>query len=644
MSDADNMKNSGRDKGWYKASNIMTDRWARILGPQPFLVYHVMKSLCVGDETRSRPQASQQDWSEWCGVEIRIFRRALKTLVDFGLIEELSAANPSHATMYEVKNPEEVALPDRDLLQNSFKVLPLSKDSRFHDPLFEPEAWQNNMFRPSETPKIRRSIRDALNGRSTKSATTRSTKSATTIVRQLLDRQLISKRRDKLNGSDEPCTSLNNSSSWDTYNMPIEEIKNNFVLISIPQKEQLSITTRVEQGSDGTGEVKTSPETSLTDRVRKNLPKSNGASRQTKPEQLPPREEMPQCLQTWFTLPLVTKPTVKTYHRIIRLIRQLEQGKFPSQYKSLNIDFVEQRKIKPEHLAKKWLDGELAKLLDVGLRDMIEDGACWPENKERYFKGLSFESFVLNKKTGRSWLLGLLLQPPQLLRKINTKQAIDRDPYPQCTYDIAEVLEISQKTNPEEYAGIARNFSKLVQFFQLLPVEEGHERDGIFKFVNHPQTLANSLVGFFEEHYSWAISKGAHAGLLGIKGTPIRKWLEEWNDQAITLLGRKKPSCVLELLDEYNQYGKIRIAVAESTEVAEEMRIPEEAEAPSKPTAAELRQREEETAKYLAPDDIIHTDGEKPEKGTMMSKLKAALARLKQGIPDLVVDEDYARF
>ena len=348
---------------------------------------------------------------------------------------------------------------------------------------------------------------------------------------------------------------------------------------------------------------------------------SNGAQRQAKRKSIPSVDQMPKVLQVWFTLPLVTKPTAITYPRIVALLKKLAVGAFPTEYDSLREDgFTHRDGVPPilrKHLSTKWTDEVLAQLLDGRLRLIIEDVSYWPENKEKLFKGMSFESFVFNKHAGRSWLLELHVRPPRMLQRESERRLLKEDPYPEAMYKLSDVMqEIDVKHHPDQYATATRLFSKIMGFLQVLPCDPEAEW-GLQGLVNKgSDRVAGDIAQTIREHFSWI--KDPHPGLLKINGKLILKWLEQYSDEQFFFWpgGDCCDKSLLRMHDEFVRYGKIL-----SSQEAREDRIEVEPRDPAEEAhrRAEERWYNEETSRRrkqeildnLAPEDKLPmSDGE----------------------------------
>ena len=360
------LKNKGRDAGWYHASNILTDKWARIVGPQAFLIFHTFKSLCKGQEERPFPRVRQQDWAEFMGMGHQVYQRNLKLLVDVGLVDVILPTGEDRID----RKPSRIILADPDEVPITREVLdrlsikPMSNSCRFNDPLFEPDVWKQSMFRTKEMicAKTPRHITGNMS-------------------RDIAD-NLSCIKDSKVKDSDYPKDSL-----------------------------------RV---SDETQSLNETSHTSMKERTLQKIhTKSSTKKSPTEVLPLPPIEQMPEALQIWQNLPHVQRfRTRRVYDRCIKLIGALQQGRFPTRLSDLKKEDVDRYNITREVLSRKWTGHELAEIIDRRFRLMAENTAYWPGNKEQSFiKGLSFESFVFSPHNGRSCLLQLRQRRPEPMKE-----------------------------------------------------------------------------------------------------------------------------------------------------------------------------------------------------------------------------------
>jgi hypothetical protein len=105
------------------------------------------------------------------------------------------------------------------------------------------------------------------------------------------------------------------------------------------------------------------------------------------------------------------KETSKIHIRINQLIKDLKNGKFYEYY--WNDNFLKQNKIDSNLLKKEWSNKEIKEIL-LQLNNLYED-RYWPYDKSKLPR--DFETMLYNKRTGKSFFLMCVNNPPQLLKK-----------------------------------------------------------------------------------------------------------------------------------------------------------------------------------------------------------------------------------
>ena len=365
------LRNEGRDAGWYITSNVLMDRWARIIGPRALQVYQTFRSLCKGTGDQPFPRVRQQDWAEFMGMGLQAYQQNLKILEDVGLIdirrptgEDRLQHKPSKIILW---GPDQVTITPEIL--ERYHVKPLSKECRFNDPLEASSEWSRTMFRPVSMKR------------------TKPTKEETGFANS----------ENGIYESENPGDIENHMSGGDSDN--VSYIKGQGIKDSDYPTDSLRV-------SDETRSPKQTSHISMKDRTLQKIHTKSPKSTPTESQTLPPIESMPLPLQAWYDLPLVAKPSAKTYDRCRRQIDRLKCGLFPTSFLSLNETWRTQYNIPTTATAHEWIDKELVAMIEK-LGVMLTDAAYWPENKEQWFKGLTFMDFVFCPRTARSWLLGL---------------------------------------------------------------------------------------------------------------------------------------------------------------------------------------------------------------------------------------------
>ena len=370
---------------------------------------------------------------------------------------------------------------------------------------------------------------------------------------------------------------------------------------------------------------------SMSQRIRQRTVSEieNSSHKGTQRKPLPSIDQMPKVLQTWYSLPLVTKPTNKTYHRIIRLLNQLKQGKFPTEYNLLNRDFTNPSapgvpSITKQHVKKVWTEEELVELLDTRLRLVIENAAYWPENKERSFKGMSFESFVFNPRSGRSKLLDLYVRRPQMLRRESEKILLKEDPYPEAMSVLSDVFDcIDKRRHPEQYVKATRHFSRIMEFLHALPGDSEAEW-GLHGRINKgPFSIAHGIAQAFRDRYDRM--RDPDPGMLKLDGKLIYAWLEEHNGEHFVYPGERRPRPLLLLHEEFLRHGRIRPPEESAQDEPEVVKPDPQAERCRKEElweqGEERRRKRQLIIDNLSPEDLSLIDSEADEVNVPKGKL-----------------------
>jgi hypothetical protein len=363
------LQNKGRDAGWYLSSNALTDKWARIIGPQAFLIYHTFKSLCRGQEERPFPRVRQVDWAEYMGMGLQVYQRSLKILTGVGL---LSVIQPTGEDRLQHK-PSKIILNDLEAvsitpeLLTTMKVKRFSDSCRFNDPLFDSPVWQASMFRKETT--MRRTIPPP-----------------------------------KSTGCGDIKNNMSGGIEGNGSNIKGQNIKEQYhTSYDIKSSGEPCIPEEPSTPSQKT----TSP---MQDRIAQKI-RSRSPQKTKQEEPLPPIDQMPAPLQAWYQLPLVRHHKAKAYHQCVRLIDRLKQGQFPTKISSLKKEWADKYNISSASLVHRWTDQKLVQVIQR-FRLMLEDAAYWPQDKHKVFKGYSFIDFVWRRYSGISWLLALKDQEP----------------------------------------------------------------------------------------------------------------------------------------------------------------------------------------------------------------------------------------
>lgn len=105
------------------------------------------------------------------------------------------------------------------------------------------------------------------------------------------------------------------------------------------------------------------------------------------------------------------KETSKIHSRINQLIKDLKKGKFYTYY--WDDDFLKQNRLNDLFLKKEWTNKEIKEIL-LQLNKLYED-RYWPYDKSKLPR--DFETMLYNKRTGKSFFLMCINNPPQLLKK-----------------------------------------------------------------------------------------------------------------------------------------------------------------------------------------------------------------------------------
>ena len=602
--------NDKRDQGWYRSANVLAHTWTRLIGPQAIVIYHLFKSMCRGNEETTYPQVRQQDWAAMLGMGLQPFQRALKLLLDAGLVDRILPQGEDRIkhkpTIYIINAAEDIPITPE--LLKRFDVKGFPPDCRFNDPILSSEQWAGNMYRKfSNKPNIKRAIREQFkkSEESNMSGDIESNMS-------LLNRQINTNTKNifsKENISVPDGTHLINTSNS---SLPQE---GSFVSISKYPIEDFSVKT-------------TSP---MSQRIRQRtiIEIENSSHKGTQRKPLLPIDQMPKVLQVWFSLPLVTKPTNKTYHRIIRLLEQLKQGKFPTEYNLLNRDFTNPSApgippITKQHVKKAWTEEELVQLLDTRLRLVIENAAYWPENKERSFKGMSFELFVFNPRSGRSKLLDLYVRRPQMLRRESEKILLKEDPYPEAMSVLSDVFDcIDKRRHPEQYAKATRHFSRIMEFLHALPGDSEAEW-GLHGRINKgPFSIAHGIAQAFRDRYDRM--RDPDPGMLKLDGKLIYAWLEEHNGEHFVYPGERRPRPLLLLHEEFLRHGRIRPPEEVAEDEPEVVKPDPQAERCRKEElweqGEERRRKRQLIIDNLSPEDLSLIDSEADEVNVPKGKL-----------------------
>lgn len=97
---------------WYDGSKILVNQWARIIGPDAFLVYHHFKSLGYADgpETSFSSTVKESDSMILLGMHKKRYELAKKTLLSIGLLI-IQPGKGEEESIYIFPNPKTVPLP-----------------------------------------------------------------------------------------------------------------------------------------------------------------------------------------------------------------------------------------------------------------------------------------------------------------------------------------------------------------------------------------------------------------------------------------------------------------------------------------------------------------------------------------------------
>jgi len=125
------------NKGFTIIDNNILDRWLRIIGPGPYMVYSVLKRMCRGNSQIVFPHVSQYDWSQYIGISELSFKNHINTLSNHRLIEceipKSSERRKGFTAKYILTSPEKWCCKEEDMPK------PINSNCKFHDPIYEPE-------------------------------------------------------------------------------------------------------------------------------------------------------------------------------------------------------------------------------------------------------------------------------------------------------------------------------------------------------------------------------------------------------------------------------------------------------------------------------------------------------------------------
>lgn len=97
---------------WYDSSKFLVNQWARIIGPDAFLVYHHFKSMGYADgpETSFSSIVKESDSMILLGMHKKRYELAKETLLTVGLLI-IRPGNTKEESIYIFPNPKTVPLP-----------------------------------------------------------------------------------------------------------------------------------------------------------------------------------------------------------------------------------------------------------------------------------------------------------------------------------------------------------------------------------------------------------------------------------------------------------------------------------------------------------------------------------------------------
>lgn len=97
---------------WYDGSKFLVDQWARIIGPDAFLVYHHFrsKSYAGGPEISFSSTVKESDSMILLGMHKKRYELAKEILLTIGLLI-IEPGNGKEESIYTFPNPKNVPLP-----------------------------------------------------------------------------------------------------------------------------------------------------------------------------------------------------------------------------------------------------------------------------------------------------------------------------------------------------------------------------------------------------------------------------------------------------------------------------------------------------------------------------------------------------
>jgi replication initiation and membrane attachment protein DnaB len=97
---------------WYDGSKFLVNYWARIIGPDAFLLYHHFKSMgyAGGPETSFSFAVKESDSMLLLGMSRERFESAKETLLSVGLLI-IEQGDAKEEFIYTFPNPKKVPLP-----------------------------------------------------------------------------------------------------------------------------------------------------------------------------------------------------------------------------------------------------------------------------------------------------------------------------------------------------------------------------------------------------------------------------------------------------------------------------------------------------------------------------------------------------